>query len=401
MNCTLNIPEGRMFAANWVYQISVLSACVGILGVPFESAIIAKEKLSIYAYISIVEAILKLLLVFLLFHSPIDILIYYAILIFAVNTIVLVWKLLYCFKKIDFSRPKILFSKKETKEIGKFTSWSLFGQIAYIGSTTGLNMVINVFLGVTINAAVGIANQVNTIVYNFVGNFQTSFNPQLIQTYSSNNLPEHRILISRASRISLYLLLLLAVPIIFNADFILDIWLVDVPEYASSFLIAILLCSIVEAYGAPLWMSMQAIGQIKIYQIVVSSINALILPVAYLLLLFGISPVWIFVAKVFIAIILYLYRVVYILPKVGGVPTTYFRENILRSLLIISSSFFIAWGVSSSLSEPWIKLIVTTLVSVIFTLFVIYIWGLTQSEKLFVTNKMKDIKHRCFPKTLE
>lgn len=392
VNNVLNLPTDRMYAANWVYQITILSAVVGILSVPFESAIVAKEKLSVYAYISIFEAILKLVMVFLLFHSPFDVLIYYAILIFVVTNIVTVFKFFYCLKKFDFCQPRIIFSKAESREVGSFTGWSLFGQLSYVGSTTGVNMIINVFLGVSINAAVGIANQVNNIVYNFVSNFQTSFNPQLIQTYSSNNMSEHRLLISRASRISLYLLILISVPVILNVDFLLNLWLTEVPEYSPQFLTAILWASVIEAYGAPLWMSMQAIGKIRNYQITVSIINALIIPYSFFALFLGYSPVWIFKFKIIINIILLIYRIVYILPKIQQSRQRFLVDNVLRSAIIMISAFLITRLFACWIINPWPKLIITTMVSIGLIFGLVYCFGLTREEKVYVKRKIIDFR---------
>lgn len=392
VNNVLNIPTDRMYAANWVYQITILSAVVGILSVPFESAIVAKEKLNVYAYISIFEAVLKLAMVFLLFHSPFDVLIYYAILIFIATNVITVFKFFYCLSKFDFCRPRIVFSKTESKEISSFTGWSLFGQVSYVGSTTGVNMIINVFLGVSINAAVGIANQVNNIVYNFVSNFQTSFNPQLIQTYSSNNMPEHRLLISRASKISLYLLVLISVPVILNVDFLLNMWLTEAPEYAAQFLTAILLASVVEAYGAPLWMSMQAIGKIRNYQIIVSTINALIIPYSFLALFLGYSPVWIFTFKIIINIALLIYRIGYVLPKIQQSRKTFLIDNVLRSTIIVISTFFITGLLAYWIINPWLKLIMTTMVSIGLIFGLVYCFGLTHEEKAYVKRAIVDFR---------
>lgn len=392
VNRVLNLPVDKIYAANWVYQITILSAVVGILSVPFEAAIVAKEKLNVYAYISIVEALLKLLMVFLLFHSLFDVLIYYAVLLFLVTNIVTVFKIIYCWRKFDFCRPRLIFDKSNLKEIGSFTGWSLFGQLAYVGSTTGINMIINVFLGVTINAAVGIANQVNNIVYNFVANFQTSFNPQLIQTYSADNLVEHRVLISRASRISLYLLLLVTVPVIFNVKFLLHLWLVKVPEFAAPFLTAILIASIIEAYSAPLWMSMQAVGKIRNYQVTVSLINFTIIPYAFIILYLDFSPVLIFVFQVFLNIVLLIYRIVYILPKVGQSRNDYLTNNVLRSAVIVASVFIASEILARVIDVPWTKLIVTTSVSTVTLVSLVFFIGLTSQEQCFVKEKFKELK---------
>lgn len=381
LNTYLNIPEARMYAANWVYQFSIMATCIGIIGTPFEASIVAYEKMSIYAYISVAEAILKLLIVFLLLNTYFDKLIYYAFLILAVNISITLCKWIYCLKKIRICKIQWSNNHSLLKRIASFSGWSLFGQIAYIGSTTGLNMIINMFYGVLLNAAIGIAQQINSAIYNFVSNFQTAFNPQLVQTYSANNLAEHRILISRASRLSFFLLFVIAIPIIFNIDFILNIWLKDVPEKTAQFAVLIIIYSLIDAINAPLWMSMQAIGKIKAYQITVSSINILNVPLAYLALKYGGIPELIYYIKIFTGILLFIYRIIHILPKIQYKTANYFKDIIYPvsaiSIIVITCMYFL----SSIIENDILKLIITTFTALISSGILIYYIGVNKSER--------------------
>lgn len=336
LNTQLNIEPERMYAANWVYQFSILSTCIGIAGAPFESVIVAYERMSLYAYISIAEGVFKLLIVYLLVHFSFDKLILYSILIFVVGILISGYKFIYCTRNFLICRFVRDIDKTIFRSFAAFSGWSLLGQIAYIGSTTGINMVVNIFFGVVLNAAIGIAQQVNGAIYNFVANFQTAFNPQLIQTYSSGNLIAHRTLISRASRISYYLLFLLSFPVLLNTKFILQLWLTDVPEKTAIFTQLIIIYSLIEALGTPLWMSMQAIGRIRIYQIIVSSMNILILPVAFVCLYFDMVVESIFFVKILIVLCLYLFRIFYILPKINYPYRDYWR-NVLSPIVLFTT----------------------------------------------------------------
>ena len=385
LNTSLNIPENRLYTANWVYQFSIVSTCIGIIGIPFDSTIVAYEKMSIYAYISIVEGILKLLTVFLLIDSPFDKLIYYACLILCISILISGFKWVYCIKRFSICLIRLNFEGKAFKEILSFSGWSLFGQIAYIGSTTGLNMIINIFFGVILNAAMGIAQQVNSAIYNFVSNFQVAFNPQLVQSYSSGDMESHRKLISRSSRLSYYLLFIIALPILVNTNFILQLWLTDVPDKTVIFTQLIIIFSLLEAIGAPLWMSMQAIGRIKIYQIVISSINILNLPLAYLSLEYQSSAESIFYIKIILGVVMYIFRISYILPKIQYSITKYFRGVLFPSLFVTIISGVGVYIVSLYTVELY-KFIFTTITSILFCILTIYFIGISKEERNKISN---------------
>lgn len=385
LNTSLNIPENRLYAANWVYQFSIVSTCIGIIGIPFDSTIVAYEKMSIYAYISIVEGILKLLTVFLLIDSPFDKLIYYACLILCISILISGFKWVYCIKRFSICLIRLNFEGKAFKEILSFSGWSLFGQIAYIGSTTGLNMIINIFFGVILNAAMGIAQQVNSAIYNFVSNFQVAFNPQLVQSYSSGDMEAHRRLISRSSRLSYYLLFIIALPILVNTNFILQIWLTDVPDKTTIFTQLIIIFSLIEAIGAPLWMSMQAIGRIKIYQIIISSINILNLPFAYLSLKYQSSAESIFYIKIVLGIIMYIFRILYVLPKIQYSIVKYIRGVLFPSLSVTIISGLGVYIVSLYTVELY-KFIFTTITSILFCVLAIYFIGINKEERNTIFN---------------
>ena len=381
LNTYLNIPDTRMEAANWVYQFSIMATCIGIIGTPFEASIVAYEKMSIYAYISIAEAILKLLIVFLLLNTHFDKLIFYSFLILAVNISITLCKWTYCLKKIRICKIQWSNNHGLLKRIASFSGWSLFGQIAYIGSTTGLNMIINMFYGVLLNAAIGIAQQINSAIYNFVSNFQTAFNPQLVQTYSANNLAEHRILISRASRLSFILIFLIVLPLCININYFLHLWLKDVPQYTESITLLILVFSIFEAIGTPLWMSMQAIGDIKTYQIIISAINLLLLLISIAALKFGADIEIIFSIKLIIGIIIYFFRLVHILPKINYHLSSYVKDVLLPIIAISLFSTTLSLLVHFNILDENVNFIFTSLTSICVSVMLFYIIGITKHER--------------------
>lgn len=271
LNNELNIPETKMYSANWVFQLSVIGTCIGIIGSPFEAAIVAEEKMSIYAYISILEAIIKVsILLFLMHNQDLDTLICYASLLFLTGIVINIIKWLYCNINFKYCLFNIRRDNTLFKEMFSFSGWSVYGQLGVIASSTGLNILINIFWGVTLNAAIGIANQINNAINSFVTNLQTAFNPQLVKTHAQNDFESHKKLLSRATKASYMLLLMISLPVIFNMQYLLDIWLTSIPEYTGIFAILIILHSLIEALASPLWMSMQAIGNIRNYQLIIS-----------------------------------------------------------------------------------------------------------------------------------
>ena len=232
VNNQLNIPGNRMYAANWVYQFTILTFTLNVLQVPYNASVIAHEKMTFYAYLSVIEVSLKLIIVFLLQYGGFDILIFYSILVSCVSIIILLTYKTYCTKKFESCNYHFFWDSEMYKKLLSFLSWSLLGNVSLISAYQGVNIMLNIFIGVTINAAMGIANQVTAALNGFVGNFQTAFKPQIIKSFASGDHEYLMKLIFSTSKISFFLLFILAAPIIFNMDIILDLWLKNVPEYA-------------------------------------------------------------------------------------------------------------------------------------------------------------------------
>lgn len=245
-------------------------------------------------------------------------------------------------------------------------------------------MIINIFHGVVLNAAVGVASQVNTAIYSFVSNFQTSFTPQLIKTYSSGELENHRLLISRATRFSFFLLLVIVLPVIFNINTILGIWLVEVPPYSSSICVYILVFSLIDSANMPLWTSIQAIGNIRNYQIMVSTVNMLSLPAAYVMLRLGMAPDLVFVIRIVIVVIHYLIRIFYILPKIQYPVLRYLRFDTLSLIVVSMVGCFAVHYCGLGVSNPYWRIAVGCVVSLTAVPLAACCVGCTNSERKMV-----------------
>ena len=392
LNNKLNIPQERMTAANVVYQLSVLACCIQLIRIPYNAIIIAYEKMSFFAYISLFEAILKLGLVLLLILSTFDILIVYAaLMLFTAFFITWLYKH-YCSKHFKASLYSFFWDASLYKELMRFSGWSLLGTSADIAASQGVNIIINLFVGVLANTATGISTQVCSAVYSLVLNFQTAFKPQIIKNYAANNLQGLYNLIFSSSKISFFLLYLFCLPLFLNTDFILHLWLGQTPLYAVGFTQWTLCCLLIDAMSAPLWMSAQATGRIKGYQILIALCLLLNLPIAYGLMEWGFSPIKVFIAKALINMFTHFARLFYLRKLIQLPAWSYTKQVMTRiaSVTILSAPLplYLATHI-----EGWEKLILTTVTSSFMILITVYLIGLTKSERIFIKHTIKNKLH--------
>ena len=266
INQKINIPVDRMYAANIVYQFSLVSCIINVLRIPYNASIIAYEKMSFYGIISILEGIFKLLIVVALLNYDGDKLILYACLILCVTVIIFLIYKFYCNSHFDCTHFHLVWDKKRVKQLISFSSWSLLGSASVVAINQGIGIIFNTFIGVIVNAAIGIANQINAAIYSFVSNFQTAFVPQIIKVYASGLMNEFHLLLRNTARYSFLLLYIISYPVYMECDFILNVWLTDVPDMTLSFTRLIICANLFDAMSGPLWSAVQAIGKIKLYQ---------------------------------------------------------------------------------------------------------------------------------------
>ena len=264
----LQIPLERFNAAFWVYQFSIFTSILSFISIPYNAVIIAHEKMSAFAYISIIDVILKLLIVYLLLIIPYDKLIIYSILFFCIQAFDRIIYGVYCSKHFEETHTKLQIDKNLFKELFDFAFWTMGGNLACIGYTQGLNILLNIFFGPAINAARGIAVQVQSVVRNFCLNFQTAINPQITKNYAKKDLAQMHSLIQISSKYSFLLLYLISLPLILEAPIVLKWWLGIVPEHTINFLRIILCTSLVVSLSNPFLISIYATGMIKKFQII-------------------------------------------------------------------------------------------------------------------------------------
>jgi O-antigen/teichoic acid export membrane protein len=390
LNTQMNIPPERMNAANWVYQFSILTICVSFVQVPYYASVVAYEKMSFFAYIAIIEVVLKLLIVFLLIYVGFDKLILYSVLTFFVTVAVFGCYKYYCNAKIDTSRYKYFWDKTLFSRLLNFSGWMLLGSVAGVSATQGVNILLNIFYGVTVNAAMGIANQVNSAVNQFVYNFQTAFVPQITKLYAKGDTEQLRQLIERSSRFSFFLLFALACPLMLNVDFALKLWLKTVPEYSSVFCILILIYSLIEAMSKPTGHVIHATGQVKNYNIVMSIALLMNIVFSYIFLKLGSQPATVLVVSVFVDILCFAIRLLFVRHFKVLKIRDFIRNVVLRVLCIASLTLPIPLYLSRHYVQ-WTGLFVSSLTFLFILAVAVYFIGLTKPEKTAI---LRFAKHK-------
>ncbi len=394
LNVKMNIPEVRMEAANWVFQFSILTFAINLISVPYNASIIAHEKMSAFAYISILEAVGKLTIAYLIAISPIDKLIFYAILMCVVALVVRLAYGNYC--KRHFSECTYHFSwdKQLLKSMFSFAGWNFIGASSAVLRDQGGNVVINLFCGPAVNAARGIAFQVNNAVNQFVVNFMTALNPQITKSYAAGDKGYMMTLIFQGARLSFYMLLLLSLPILVNTHYILALWLKIVPEHAVLFVQLILIFALSESISQPLITAMLATGKIRNYHIIVGGLQMMNLPLSYILLRLGYFPEVVIVIAICISQCCLAARLI-LLRGMIDLSITKYLKNVYLNIIVVSIIAVILPLISAYyIKESFINFILISLIAVICTLSSIYFLGCNNQEREFIHQKLGTIKSK-------
>lgn len=384
----LNIPSERFDVAIIVYHFTILSFVIGIITVPFSAAIIAYERINIYAFITIVDAFFKLGIALILPFFLSDKLLLYGFLTFCLSQIIFIIYIIMTRWKLH-TRISFFWDKDRYRAISSFSGWSILGGFASISVTQGLNVLINIFFGVTVNSSVGIANQVSNAVYSLATNFQTAFKPQLIKYYASQDLDNFLSLIFRSSKISYFLILLVAMPILLTTEDILILWLGVTPPYLVEFCRLIVLCRLIDATSGSLWISVQATGNIKKYQLIVSSILLLTVILSYIALKMGFYPPIVYIVELGINIVLLIFRITY-LKKIFNFPVRSFIRKVLVPIFFVTAFAVPLPYIVSLQFIGLLKVLLVFFISLISVLILIYFIGFDTEEKKWLKELKKN-----------
>lgn len=397
LNSEANIPEDRMTAANWVLQCGILSLAISLISSSFSAMIIAHERMGIYAYTSIADAVLKLALCFAVMYYGGDRLIFFALLQIIVSVIMQCFYAWYCRKNFEEARYSIkVFDKLLFKELTLFSSWNLMNNTAYIFATQGVNMLVNVFFGVVFNAARGVAMQVNGAVQGFVNNFTIAFSPQITKSYAAGDIEYAVHLSNRATKFTWLMMYIFIVPVCVETDTLLQLWLGEVPEMASVFLRFAMFESLAVASGQNLYRLIQSDGRILHYTMRSSLICGLIFPMAWILFYLG-APVWTaYVVFIIDYLVLNLLRFREIKRLMRFSVMQHLKECVIPCVWVSIISFIIPIAVTLYFEPSIIRFFVNVLLAILWTILCCIIFGLTKFERIFFCDKAKVLVKNLF-----
>jgi len=388
LNNKMVIPEERLAAANWVFQFSVVTFALNLLSVPYNAVIIAHEKMSAFAYISIVDVTLKLIVAFIIAYNPFDKLVYYGLLIMICGVINRSIYAIYSKRHFEEATYRMIFDKGLMKEMFGFAGWNYLANGAYMLNTQGVNMIMNLFFGVIFNAARGIAEQVNHAVQNFVNSFTTALNPQITKSFAGGDKDYAFDLVYKGAKYAFLLMLVLSLPILLETETILILWLKNPPEYAVSFVRWTILGTMTTTIGSTLLTLVMAHGNIKKYQIIITLCGFLPFPLSWLAfkLHFDAVTAYIIYFAVYYGLI---YVRLYLVHNITGIPwKPYIKEVIFKTHLVSAVSFVIPYFTMQALTPSILRLLMTCTISVLSSCACAFYFGMSKNERVAVKAKV-------------
>lgn len=391
----LNIPSARITAAMCVYQFSIFSAVLSIITVPYNSDIIAHEKMSAFAYISLMDVTLKLFIVYLLLIIPYDSLITYSFLFFLIQLLDGIIYYVYCKNHFIETRVNPKYNKEQFKKIASYGGWTMTGYLSVVGYTQGINILLNIFFGPVVNAARGIAVQVQNACMQFTNNFQMAFNPQITKSYAQGDIRRMHSLIIHGSKFSFYILLFIIAPLMIEAPTVLKIWLGIVPEHAVNFLRLILIIGLLSTLSNEILISLHATGKIRKFQIIESSMLLSIVPIAYICLkFFHIPPEEVFLIHICVEIVTEFVRLFLVLPMIHMSIKHYIIKVLFPVVFIAAISPIVPLIVNSLIDSETSNFFVVCFTCIVYNSLIIYFIGCTTRERSFVNTQLSALYNK-------
>ena len=388
LNDFLVIPETRLNTAFVVLQASIIAFVFNLLSSPFSGAIIAYEKMQAFAYLGIADAFGRLLIALCLQLAVNDKLVMFSILQTLLSLIILGIYIIYCKFNLKGCTLRFKLDKEIFYSLSKYATWSMLGMMSYVSYTYGYNIILNIFFGPIVNAARGISVQVQNAIVSFANNFQASLNPQIIKNYANGNFDRMHELVLASSRYSFYMMLLIALPLILEADAVLDLWLVEIPPHAVNFVRIFLFSMCIEVLAGPMICSQNATGDIKKFQIVTSVIMLCSLPVCYWAFEMGLSPEYLYWIHALSAIVSQIARITITCPYIGISIQKYIKEVIVKILLVSLVSIPLPLVLYVILRNVPFQLFIITIVGAVSVLLSTYFVGMNGGERMVAKNKI-------------
>ena len=390
----MTIPAERILAAEWVFHISLVSFMVTIISVPYNALIIANEKMSVFAWVSILDVTLKLLIVFMLSWFGFDKLILYASLSLSVVLIIFLIYRAYCHTKFKNSQFKLYWDQALFKVMMSYTGWNLWGNVAAVMSGQGVNILLNIFFGPAVNVARAIAMQVSAALNSFVQNIQVAVNPQIIKSYAENNMDFMYRLVCYGAKYNFFVLLLLSLPILNNIEVILKVWLGMIPEHTKVFTELIIITILIDSLSPSLMTAAQATGRIKLYQFVVGGLLLLNVPVSYFVLKMGYAPYIVFYVAISLSVIALIARVYLISALIGMKKQMYFIDTLIPVSLVTVLVLGVNNFLNINIISPPLNFVISVLLTGILVICAVLFVGLNKREKAMLLKMSFNLKKK-------
>ena len=393
VNNIMVLPADRLVAANWCFQFSVFNFCMNLVTVPYNASIIAHERMGTFAYIGLFQGLAQLGISFLIYWEPFDRLVFYALLLMLLQFGIRYYYQYYCRKHFPECRYKFVIDKAQLKELLSYSLWHLIGNGAGVLKSHGVNLVLNLFFGPIVNAARGVATQLDSAINQFVSNFMMALNPQITQSYAKEDHAYMLKLVNKGACFCFYLILFFSLPIIINANFIMHLWLKEVPPYAVVFSQLTFISMMIMSISRPLITAQNATGNVRDYQLVVGGINLLNLPFSYIALYWGMEPTSVEVIAIIVNLLALVARV-YMLPLTVKHfnRSTFIRHVAFKCLIVALISSIMPVAVSFLLDENFVSFVINVLLCVLMSLITILYVGCSKTERDFAFNKLREVR---------
>lgn len=395
VNNVMVLPPERLTAANWCFHFSVFNFCMNLITVPYNASIIAHEKMKAFAYVSIFQGLAQLGISFMVYYEPFDRLVFYALMLMILQFLIRYMYQVYCRKHFEECHYRFVVDKPLLKHMLSYSVWHLIGNGSAVLKNHGVNLVLNFFFGPAVNAARGLANNVDNAVNQFASNFMMAMNPQITQSYSRGELKDMFKLINRGSRFSFYLLFVLALPVIINADYILHIWLKEIPAHTVAFVQLTLISMMISSVSISLITAQNATGDVRNYQLVVGGVVLLNLPFSYLLLYLGMIPEIVVVVAIVVELLAFVARI-YMLPFTikEFKPLLFIRDVILKCFVVIVLAVPVPALIYKYLPENFYTFVLNVCVCMLCSTIVIYFVGCNANERSIIVSAVNKIKSK-------
>lgn len=394
LNHKMVIPDSRMPAANWVYQFSIITFILNLISMPYNACIVAHEKMSAFAWITIYDAIAKLLIAWLTFIAPMDKLIFFSGFIVLIAFTQRMIYTSYCLHNFEECHYKFTIDKELLKHMSGFAGWNFIGASSAILRDTGGNIIINLFCGPAVNAARAIANRINTAVLGFANSFMTAINPQITKSYASGEYEKMMGAIYEGAKFSFFLLLLLGLPVIMESEYIIHLWLGQVPEHTVLFVQLTILYAMSESISNPLVTAMLATGKIKNYQIVVGGLQMLNLPISYICLRLGCIPESVVIVAIILSQCCFAARIYMLRAMINLNAIDYVKKVYLRILSTLIITFILPVIVKYYMDDSLLSFFTILSISFISACINILYVGCNDKERSFIYSNISNIKNK-------